>query len=79
VLRPHLAPLICALVMAAAVSGILMALPTRHGAAALSVGIPAGVLIFGALTLAVMPDRLRRLWNALRHPTAAAPAFPEVP
>jgi O-antigen/teichoic acid export membrane protein len=78
-LRPHLAPLICALVMAAAVSGILMALPARHGAAALGVGIPAGVLIFGALTLAVMPDRLRRLWNALRHPAAAAPAFPEAP
>lgn len=80
-LRPHLAPLICALAMAAAVTALLWSLPSLRGAAALGAGIPAGAVIFGALALAFMPDRLRRLWNALRNPSGGTPETPlaEIP
>lgn len=80
-LRPHLAPLICALVMAACVATLLRAVPALRGDGALAVGIPAGVLVYASLTLVFMPDRLRRLWNALRNPSATSPETPltEIP
>jgi O-antigen/teichoic acid export membrane protein len=75
-LRPHLLPLVCALVMAACVAILLRAVPALRGDGALAVGIPAGVLVYAALSAAFMPDRLRRLWNALRNPSAAPPEPP---